>query len=98
MEAAVRTAYQWATGTALPADFKLEAARGLGGIKEAELRLPLPSGERKLRIAIASGVGHARALLQQMMSGASPMYDFVEVMACPGGACADLVSGWRMRG
>jgi NADH-quinone oxidoreductase subunit G len=86
MEAAVRTAYQWATGNPLPDDFRLEAARGLAGVKEAELTLPLKGGTQKtLRIAIASGVGNARALLQRMMDGASPSYDFIEVMACPGG-------------
>eukprot|EP00884_Botryococcus_braunii_P007911 jgi/Botrbrau1/17120/Bobra.0157s0021.2 len=86
MEAAVRTAYQWATGTQLPDDFKLESARGLAGVKEAELPLRLKDGaEKVIRIAIASGVGNARALLQRMMDGTSPSYDFIEVMACPGG-------------
>ncbi|PSC71155.1 ferredoxin [Micractinium conductrix] len=88
MEAALRTAYELAVGQPLP---KLEVAaiRGLAGIKEAELTLPddAPPGlaGRSLRVAVASGIGHARHLLQAMHSGQGPRYDFIEVMACPGG-------------
>ncbi|PRW56960.1 ferredoxin [Chlorella sorokiniana] len=88
MEAALRTAYELATGQELPR-LKVEAIRGLTGIKEATLRLPdsAPNGfaGRELRVAVASGIGHARHLLQRMHEGTAPRYDFVEVMACPGG-------------
>ena len=35
-------------------------------------------------MAIASGLGNARKLVEAIRSGAA-QYDFVEVMACPGG-------------
>mgnify|MGYP000320287533 CR=1 FL=1 len=41
-------------------------------------------GDIKLRIAAVSGLGNTRRLLQQIERG-EVHYDFVEVMACPGG-------------
>ncbi|KAL4452172.1 hypothetical protein ABPG75_007834 [Micractinium tetrahymenae] len=88
MEAALRTAYELASGQPLP-KLRVEAIRGLAGIKEASLALPdtAPHGlaGRQLRVAVASGIGQARHLLQRMHDGLAPRYDFVEVMACPGG-------------
>ena len=43
-------------------------------------------GETTLRLAVASGLGSARALMDALRAG-QVSYDFVEVMACPGG-CA----------
>ena len=40
----------------------------------------------KLRIAVASGLGNARRLVESVRSG-EVEYDFIEIMACPGG-CA----------
>lgn len=61
----------------------MEAIRGLSGIKEATLELPAtaPAGlaGRQLRVAVASGIGQARHLLQRMHAGLAPRYDFVEV-------------------
>jgi iron only hydrogenase large subunit-like protein len=53
--------------------------RGTQGIKEAEYTV----GGKKLRVAVASGLGNARQVLEDIKGGAH--YDFVEVMACPGG-------------
>ncbi len=57
--------------------------RGMKGVKECELDL----GERTIRIGIVSGLGNADCLLQKIESG-EEHFDFVEVMACPGGCVA----------
>lgn len=53
--------------------------RGDAGIKEFEL----PFGNKMLKIAVCSGLGNAEKLIKRMRKG--EMFDFVEVMACPGG-------------
>lgn len=88
MEAALRTAYEVASGQPLP-KLEVDAIRGLAGVKEATVTLPEASppgiAGRQIRVAVASGVGNARHLLQRMAEGSAPQYDFIEVMACPGG-------------
>ncbi|MDR2892220.1 MAG: [FeFe] hydrogenase, group A [Deltaproteobacteria bacterium] len=82
LEAALRTAYEWATGKTLEkVDFV--ALRGLQGIKEAEIDV----AGTKLKVAVASGLGNARHLLEGIRSGKS-QYHAIEIMACPGG-CID---------
>ncbi|EFN56510.1 hypothetical protein CHLNCDRAFT_34957 [Chlorella variabilis] len=90
MEAAIRTAYEIAAGEPLP-KLEVEAVRGVKGVKEATLTLPandttLKAGVagKEIRVAVASGIGNARHLLQRIQAGEAH-YDFVEVMACPGG-------------
>ena len=53
--------------------------RGMEGVKEAVV----PYGDRELKIAVVSGLGNAGRLIEEIRAGAH--YDFVEVMACPGG-------------
>lgn len=53
--------------------------RGLEEIKE----FYLPSGEKNLHIAVVSGLGNAEKILNRIKEGEH--FDFVEVMACPGG-------------
>lgn len=85
MEAAVRTVYQVFTGNQLPR-LELDEVRGLEGVKETTLWLPKPdgSGDLPLRIAVVNGLGNAKKLIKELEAG-EVMYDFVEVMACPGG-------------
>ena len=85
MEAAVRTVYQVFTGKQLPR-LELDEVRGLEGVKETTLQLPKPdgSGDLTLRIAVVNGLGNAKKLIKELEAG-EVMYDFVEVMACPGG-------------
>jgi NADH-quinone oxidoreductase subunit G/NADP-reducing hydrogenase subunit HndD len=78
-EAALRTAYKLVTGKELES-LDVEAARGFDGLKEATVKI----GEVDLRIAITSGLKNAQALLDQVISG-EKQYDFIEIMACPGG-------------
>ena len=56
--------------------------RGLEGVKEVNI----PYGDTTLHIGVVSGLGNTRKLLEALQSG-SVQYDFVEIMACPGG-CA----------
>jgi len=88
MEAALRTAYEVISGKPLP-KLEVDEVRGLHGVKSAIVTLPegSPPGVagREIRVAVASGVGNARHLLRAMAEGSAPHYDFIEVMACPGG-------------
>ena len=79
MEAAVRTAYEVATGKPL-SDINLTEVRGLEGIKHAELDV----GGKILKIAVAHSLKNARLLLDEIAAGKSE-YAFIEVMTCPGG-------------
>jgi iron-only hydrogenase group A len=85
MEAAVRTAYEILTGQSLPA-LELQAVRGLDGVKEAVVSIPLPNSDTPLdlRVAVVHGLGQAKTLIKKLKAG-EVAYDFVEVMACPGG-------------
>ncbi len=81
MEAALRSAYYLATGSNPDPD-AFRAVRGMEGWRESEFML----GDTKLKIAVAHGLGNARKLIEALRKG-EVSYDFVEVMACPGG-CA----------
>ncbi len=82
MEAAVRTAHFLITGKEMD-DLKLEATRGLDGIKEAKLDI----GGKTVGIAVVNGVGNAAKLLDQIKDGRDDLV-FIEVMTCPGGCVA----------
>lgn len=79
MEAALRTAAETLTGKEL-ANPEFSAVRGTAGIKEAEYTI----GERKVRVCVASGTANAAKVLQAVKRGEKE-YDFIEIMACPGG-------------
>ena len=79
MEAALRTAYHTVTGSNPPAD-AFRAVRGEEGWREAEFDL----NGTTVRCAVASGLGNARRLVEAVLAG-RVKYDFVEIMACPGG-------------
>lgn len=79
MEAALRSAYFLVTGENPDPDAFYEV-RGLDGWKEASFDI----AGTQLRVAVASGLGNARKLIEALRRG-EVSYDFVEVMACPGG-------------
>ena len=81
MEAALRSAYFLITGEEVDAD-AFKDVRGLNGWRDATFQ----AGDITVRVAIASGLGNTRALMEEIKSGRAE-YDFVEIMACPGG-CA----------
>ena len=79
MEAALRTAHHFLTGENgnLP---RLQPLRGLDGVKEFRVTV----AGRDLSVAAVSGLGLARALLEQVRAGRKDLH-FIEVMTCPGG-------------
>lgn len=70
------------------ADQPVEAVRGLAfntvrgmeGLKEATLTV----GDKELKVAVLSGLKNAEDVIKKVQSG-EVHYDFIEVMACPGG-------------
>jgi NADH-quinone oxidoreductase subunit G len=82
MDAALRSAYFLVTGKNPDAD-AFTAVRGMDGWKEAVFNIP---GAGDVRVAVVSGLANARKLIEAVKRGEA-VYDFVEVMACPGG-CA----------
>ena len=84
MDAALRSAYYLVTGRNPNAD-TFRAVRGMDrdGWKEASFNIP---GAGVVRVAVVSSLGRTRKLLEAIRQG-EVSYDFVEVMACPGG-CA----------
>ena len=81
MEAALRSAHYLVTGEN-PHPDAFSAVRGMEGWKERTVQV----GDVSLKVAVASGLGNARKLLSAIKAG-TVQYDFVEIMACPGG-CA----------
>ena len=82
LEAALRTAYHTVTGENPEIDEQspLKVLRQIGSFKELEIDIK----GVKLHCAALSSLGEARRLIQAMKRGECH-YDFVEVMACPGG-------------
>ena len=81
MEAAIRTAYYLVTKQEPPQDLlKLEAVRGMEGIREASVMIQ----DIPVKVAVIHGTNNARAFLHHLKE-TKQHYDFVEVMTCPGG-------------
>jgi len=80
-EAVLRRLSDQKTGATLMA-IAYQDVRGMKGVKEARI----PFGETELKIAIVSGLRNASDLIERIKAGEH--YDFVEVMACPGGCVA----------
>lgn len=78
MEAALRTAAWMMDGEFQKVDFK--EVRGTEAIKEATYKV----AGVEIRVAVTSGLGNARKLVEQVKSG-EKQYHMIEVMACPGG-------------
>ena len=84
MDAALRSAYYLVTGRNPDADaFRAVRGRDNGTWKDASFNIP---GAGVVRVAVVSSLGRTRRLLEASRRGEAE-YDFVEVMACPGG-CA----------
>lgn len=79
-EAALRTIFEIVSNEKLE-KLEFESIRGLEGIKEAEINLP---DGRKIKAAVVHGLSNARKLVDGILEN-QKHYDFVEVMACPGG-------------
>lgn len=79
MEAALRSAYVLVTGTSPDPDL-FQNVRGMDGWREESINID----GIEFKVAIASGLGNAHKLVEAIKSG-EVSYDFVEIMACPGG-------------
>ena len=79
MEAALRTAYNLVTGSNPDPD-AFKDVRGQDGWKEAKFEI----NGITLNVAVVNGLGNADKLLKALKKG-KVSYDFIEVMACPGG-------------
>ena len=82
MDAALRSAYYLITGQNPDPD-AFHSVRGMDSWKEAKFTIP---GAGDVRVAVVSSLGATRKLMNAIDAGEVD-YDFVEVMACPGG-CA----------
>lgn len=79
MEAALRTAYEIMTNKELP-KIDFHELRGLDNLKEASLSI----NGREVKVAAVSSLLKAREVMESIKNGKCA-YDFIEVMACPGG-------------
>ena len=79
MEAALRTAYETVTGKELER-LNFDEVRGPEGIKKATVNMK----DKEIKVAVAHGLANAQEILEEIKNGKSD-YQFVEIMACPGG-------------
>ncbi|MCI8411020.1 MAG: 4Fe-4S binding protein [Clostridia bacterium] len=79
MEAALRTAQDTLTGKDLD-KINFEQVRGGDGIKRATVNID----GKDIKVVAASGLANAKIILEEIKSGKAD-YQFVEIMACPGG-------------
>jgi len=79
MEAALRTVADVLTGEDLE-NVDYEAVRGVKGIKEASVNV----AGMDIKVAIAHNTTNAAAILDKIKAGEAD-YQFIEIMACPGG-------------
>ena len=80
MEAALRTAAEVLTGKELEKPEFMEVRGTDKGIKEAVYTL----AGKTIRVCAVSGLANAKEVLTSIKNGEA-QYDFIEVMACPGG-------------
>lgn len=81
MEAALRSAGALITGEVLPIE-NCDLLECTPDVPWTEKKITI--ADLTLRIAVASGLGNTRQLLEALKAGTAN-YDFVEIMACPGG-------------
>ena len=79
MEAALRTAADTIERKDL-GQFEYKDVRGGAGIKKASVTI----AGREIKVVVASGLKNARKIMNEIRAGKAD-YDFVEIMACPGG-------------
>lgn len=79
MESAIRTAYWKLAGKNLD-KLDCQDVRGIVGLKTAEVKI----GDLTLKAAVANGMANAKLVLE-ILEKNPRAFDYVEVMACPGG-------------
>ncbi len=78
-EAVLRYCYKERTASTLQS-ISYSGVRGMEGVKEASAEID----GKTVRIGVVHGLKNAETLIQKILSG-EEKFDFVEVMACPGG-------------
>lgn len=91
MEAAIRTLYYAVNGKEL-GQIEVEAVRGSEHLRSACIDVGGDVGQ--VKVAICHSLKAARSLVESVKAGESE-YDFIEVMACPGGC---IHGGGHLRG
>ena len=79
MEAALRTVHEKVTGNHFE-KLEYEEIRGQSGIKRASLNM----NGTEVKVVVASGLKNAQVIMDEIREGKAD-YQFVEIMACPGG-------------
>ncbi len=79
MEAALRTVADVVAGQSLP-KVDYQEVRGLAETREAVIKI----GDAEVKIAVVNTLASARKMLERIKAGTAD-YQFIEVMACPGG-------------
>ncbi|MCI8383298.1 MAG: 4Fe-4S binding protein [Clostridia bacterium] len=79
MEAALRTAQDTLTGEDLE-KINFEEVRGGEAIKKATVKI----AGKEIKVVATSGLANAKQILEEIKTGKAD-YQFVEIMACPGG-------------
>ena len=80
MEAALRTANDWITGTDNK-NIEFHEVRGTRGLKEAKYKI----GDLDIKVAVASGAAAAKTVMDRVKAGNPSGWTFIEIMGCPGG-------------
>lgn len=84
MEASLRTAYHFITNERM-ANLDITPVRGMAGVKEGMISIE----GKVVRTAVAHGLANVSLVMERvraaLAAGEKPPYDFIEVMACPGG-------------
>ncbi|MCE5287970.1 MAG: iron hydrogenase small subunit, partial [Nocardiaceae bacterium] len=81
-EAVLRYAHEKLTGVRVD-NVDFSEVRGMQGTRIKQIKL----GDVDLKLAIVHGLRNARAIVEEIRAGTCN-YDFIEVMACPGGCIA----------
>lgn len=84
MEAAVRTMYYVVNGRELES-IEVSQLRGFENVRSASIELGGDYGE--IKVAMCHGLKGTRQLVESVLNGSAD-FDFIEIMACPGG-CVD---------
>lgn len=95
MEAALRTAHYLLTDED-PENLEFTEIRGPEGVKTMETAV----AGYPVRVAVAHGIKHVESVLEKVRAaiqgGHRPPYDFIEVMACPGGCVGGGGQAWNV--
>ncbi len=95
MEAALRTAYHMITNENLE-NIDITPVRGFAGVKESMINIK----GTIVKTAVAHGLANVNTVIERVREalekGEDPPYEFIEVMACPGGCIGGGGLGYKV--